>query len=108
MLGRVFRLFWVFLLVFIYVGSLVTRGCGGVEELDTTVLRRWCREKLAIFPCRHSASPRWFFTLGRYMLGGPSASICDSGLSGRCSFIFDPICLLLSSMKKCLGLVKFF
>src|SRR6187401_2490324 len=99
MLGRVFRLFWVFLLVFICLGSLVAGGSGGVEELDTTVLRRWCREKLAIFPCRHPASLRWFFILGRYILGGPSASVCDRGLSRRCSFLLDPISLLLSSTK---------
>src|SRR6187399_1177254 len=79
-------------------------GSGGVgyDGASSVVQGKACD-----IPLPSSGVAEVVFILGRYILGGPSASICDSGLSRSCSFLFDPICLLLSSTKKCLGLAKF-
>src|SRR3954470_6173236 len=101
MLGRVVWLFWVFLLVIGGPTFLFIRRGGGVEELNTVLLCRWC-EELAVFLCAHAGLPWWFS-----ILWGSSASVCDCGLSRGSTFLLDPICLLSRLAKKCLGFMKF-
>ena len=101
MLGRVVWLFRVFLLVISSMTSFIARRGGGVEELNTALLCRWC-EELAVIPCAHAVLMWWF-----PVLWGSSASVCDRGLTRGSTFLLDPIRLPLCLEKKCLGLMKF-
>src|SRR3954471_18373396 len=101
MLGRVVSLFWVFLLAIGDLTFLLTRRGGGVEELNTALLCRWC-EELAVFLCAHAVLLWWLS-----ILWGSSASVCDCGLSRGSTFLLNPIRLLLCLTKKCLGFMKF-
>src|SRR3954465_3801866 len=65
------------------------------------LLCRRCEEP-AVFLCAHAVLLRWCS-----ILWGSSASVRDCGLSRGSTFLLDPIRLLLSLTKKCLGLSKF-